>query len=351
MLPSLRVLKPGLMTTVQDLGRRGFQRLGVAVGGALDPVSLRAANALVGNAPGAGALEVVYAGPTFLVEAESVQMACVGADAMIEVLPDETAVSGVQIAGMRTFTVQRGEVVRIGTLSRTSVLYVAVEGGFSIEPVLGSVSTYARGQLGGLDGRAIRAGDRIPLALDHSERGQFRLDGFIISHPQRFRVVLGPQDSFFTDAAKAQLFEAEYSIKVESDRMALQLSGPPLEHAGGFDIISDGIAMGSIQVPGHGQPIVLMADRQTTGGYPKIATVISADLPALGRARIGDKISFQAVSLEEAQELRRGHIREMERIPECIVPLTRNFNELSEHLFRNNLISGAVSADWYPPAN
>jgi biotin-dependent carboxylase-like uncharacterized protein len=352
MSPSLRILKPGLMTTLQDFGRRGYQRLGVAVGGALDPVSLRAANALVGNAPGAGAIEVVYAGPAFVVEADSVQMACVGADASIEILPDENAAAGIQVAGMRTFTVQRGEVVRIGTLSRTAVLYLAIEGGFAVDPVLGSVSTYARGQLGGLNGRPLSAGDILPLALDHaSDRGEFRLEGFSLSRPARFRAVLGPQDAFFTDAAKQQLFDGEYTVKVESDRMALQLSGPKLEHAGSFDIISDGIAMGSIQVPGHGQPIVLMADRQTTGGYPKIATVISADLPALGRARIGEKISFQAVSLEEAQHLRREHLREIERIPDYVVPLTRSFSELSEYLFSSNLISGAVSADWFPAAD
>jgi allophanate hydrolase subunit 2 len=160
--------------------------------------------------------------------------------------------------------------------------------------------------------------------------------------------VLGPQDALFTEGAKRQLFEGEYTIKAESDRMALQLAGPKLEHTGSFDIISDGIAMGSIRVPGHGQPIVLMADRQTTGGYPKIATVISADLPALGRARAGEKIAFEAVSLEDAQELRRAHLQEIDRIPKCVVPLRRQFSELSEHLFDRNLISGAISADWFP---
>jgi biotin-dependent carboxylase-like uncharacterized protein len=337
-----------MMTTVQDLGRRGYQRLGVAVSGALDPISLRAANALVGNSTDAGAIEVVYSGPSFVIEAESAQLACVGAEASIEILPEEGATSGTQISGMRSFTVRRGQVVRIGTLSHAAVLYVAVHGGLALNPVLGSVSTFARGHLGGLNGKPLAAGDRLPLALDNIEgRGEFCLEGFTLNRPSRFRAVLGPQDSFFTERAKAQLFESEYTVKMESDRMALQLSGAKLDHASGFDIISDGIAMGSIQVPGHGQPIVLMADRQTTGGYPKIATVISADLPALGRARIGDKISFEAVSLEEAQHLRREHLREIERIPQCVVPLGRSPAELSEYLFNSNLISGAVSADWH----
>lgn len=347
MSSSLRIVQPGLMTTVQDLGRRGYQRLGVAVGGALDPVSLRAANALVGNAPGAGALEVLYAGPTFVVDAESVQLACVGADASIEVLPDERAATGVRVAGMRSFRVQRGQIVRIGALANAAVLYIAIEGGFALEPVFGSVSTYARGGLGGLNGRPLTSGDVLPLTIEGvSDRGEFRLQDFSLARPARFRAVLGPQDMFFTERARRELFEGEYTVKVESDRMALQLSGPRLEHAGGFDIISDGIAMGSIQVPGYGQPIVLMADRQTTGGYPKIATVISADLPALGRARIGDKIAFEQVSLEEAQELRREHLRDIERIASCVVALTRSFDELSEFLFSSNLISGAVNAHW-----
>jgi allophanate hydrolase subunit 2 len=196
-----------------------------------------------------------------------------------------------------------------------------------------------------LNGRPLAADDCLPLALDRaSEQGECRLDGFTLSRPARYRAILGPQDAYFTERAKRDLFEAEYTVKVESDRMALQLDGPKLEHLAGFDILSDGIAPGSIQVPGHGQPLVLMADRQTTGGYPKIATVISADLPALGRSRMGDKIAFEAISLEEAQNLRREHLRDIERIPGYVVPLTRPPEELAEFLSYSNLISGAVNA-------
>src|SRR5262245_45301355 len=155
MNPALRVVAPGLLTTVQDLGRPGHQRLGIPVGGALDPVSLRAANALVGNPPGTGVLEIAYLGPTLEVEADDVRLSFVGAQASIEILDDVDASSGDRIEGMRSIRVSRGQVVRIGSLSGGAVLYVAVEGGFDIQPVLGSVSTYLRGGFGGWQGRAL----------------------------------------------------------------------------------------------------------------------------------------------------------------------------------------------------
>ncbi len=345
MTPALRILKPGLLTTVQDMGRVGYQHLGVAASGALDPVSLRAANALVGNAPGTGALEVAYVGPTFVVEADSVQLACVGATASIEVLADENATSGMRISGMQSFHVRRGEVVRIGALSGASVLYVAVSGGFAIEPVLGSVSTFIRGGIGGWQGRALVAGDVLPLCRNAAgDRSEFRLDGLNLKRPARYRAILGPQSSFFPQRAIDAFFDGEYAVK-ESDRMAMRLDGAKIEHAAGFDIVSDGIAMGSIQVPGNGQPIVLLADRQTTGGYPKIATVISADLPALGRVRIGDRISFEQVTIEAAQDLRRKLLDDIEAIPGCIVPLAPSLEDITSQLLMSNLISGAVNAN------
>src|SRR5688500_6053638 len=160
MTPSLRVVTPGLMTTVQDLGRPGFQRLGVPVSGALDPVSLRAANLLVGNAPDAGALEVACLGPTIAVEADDVRIAVAGAHAAIDILPDAVATSGMPIEGLRSARLSRGEALRIGALRGGTVLYIAVENGFDIDPVLGSVATDIRGALGGFKGRALMAGDQ-----------------------------------------------------------------------------------------------------------------------------------------------------------------------------------------------
>src|SRR5258705_1337843 len=163
MSAALRILAPGLLTTVQDLGRPGYQSLGIPVSGALDPVGLRAANALVGNDQDAGALEVAYVGPTIAVEADDVRLSFVGAQAAIDILPDAAATTGERIATMRSIRVRRGEVIRIGSLSGGAVLYVAVEGGFDIPPVLGSVSTYLRGGFGGGQGRALGGGGRLPL--------------------------------------------------------------------------------------------------------------------------------------------------------------------------------------------
>jgi biotin-dependent carboxylase-like uncharacterized protein len=343
--PALVVLAPGLLTTVQDLGRPGHQRLGVPVSGALDPVSLRAANALAGNAPDAGALEVAYVGPTLEVDADGVRLAFAGADAPIEIFADAAAQNGRPVETMRSVRLRRGEVIRIGSLTGSAVLYVAVEGGFDIAPVLGSVSTYIRGGLGGWQGRALVGGDRLPLrrsaATDRDECG---LDGLDLSLPRRFRAIAGPQSDYFSEHELAAFFDGEYRVAAGSDRMGMRLEGRQLAHARGFNITSDAIAPGSIQVPGSGQPIVLLADRQTTGGYPKIATVISADLAALGRVQIGASIAFERVTVEAAQALRRAYVAEIDGISGRVVPLRWAGAEVSPRLFDNNLISGVVDA-------
>lgn len=345
MMPALHVLAPGLLTTVQDLGRVGYRHLGVPVSGALDPVSLRAANALVGNSAGAGALEVAYLGPTLAVDADDVRLSFVGARAAIDVLPNASAKSGKRIGTMRSICLRRGEAVRIGSLSGGAVLYVAVEGGFDIEPVLGSVSTYIRGGFGGWQGRALAAGDRLPLRqMRASDRAEGALDGLDLSQPARMRAVPGPQDDYFSSREIAAFFANEYTVCAGSDRMGMRLDGPPLEHARGYNITSDGIALGSVQVTGNGQPIVLLADGQTIGGYTKIATVISADLPALGRLPIGSKIAFERVGIEAAQALRRKLLADIEGIHDRIVPITRAGADVASMLLHNNLISGVVDA-------
>jgi biotin-dependent carboxylase-like uncharacterized protein len=345
MTPTLRVLAAGPLTTVQDLGRVGYQHLGVSVSGALDPISLRAANALVGNAAQEGALEVAYAGPTLVVDADSARIAIAGANAAVEIFPSETASSAARLETGRSIRLERGNMARIGTLSDAAVLYIAVEGGLAIEPVLGSVSTYVRAGLGGWHGRALITGDRIPLRQNSaSDRAECRFSGRIAERRSRFRVVLGPQADYFSERAVSTLLTSTYQIAADSDRMGMRLVGPKLDHVRGFNIVSDGIAPGSIQVLGTGQPIVLLADRQTTGGYPKIATVISADLPALGRLRIGDKITFQQVSLEAAQALRRKLLDEVKGLGDRVMPLARTDIEITKHLIETNLISGAIDA-------
>jgi biotin-dependent carboxylase-like uncharacterized protein len=345
MTSTLRILSPGLSTTVQDRGRPGFQRLGVSVSGALDPVALRAANALVGNAAGTAALEAIYIGPSFVIEAEDARLSFVGADAAVEILANEDAGSGDVITPMRSVCLRRGQVVRIGSLKKGATLYIAVEGGFAIEPVLGSVSTDRRGKLGGWQGRALVAGDALPLRrTTATERGEQRIEDLDLTPPGRFRAVLGPQSDHFSDDEIASFFAAEYIVTAGSDRMGLRLDGRPIRHRAGFNIVSDAIAPGSIQVPGNGLPIVLLADHQTTGGYPKIATVISADLPAIGRVPIGSKISFARVSMEEAAAARRQMLTLLDEINDKIVPLSPPAAAVALRLLEYNLISGVHDA-------
>src|SRR5215470_7184880 len=348
MTPSLRIARSGLLTTIQDLGRAGYQRLGIAVGGALDPVGLRAANALVGNAAGTGAIEVLYFGPTIMVEADDVRLSFAGANAAIEIISDENASVGRPLDVMRSVRLRRGEGVRIGSLSGGAVLYVAVEGGFHIEPVLGSVATDIRGRIGGWQARALIAGDRLPLCrMQASERDEWRILGLDLTPASRVRVIAGPQNDYFVDSELAGFFESQYVVGAGSNRQGMRLEGRPIAHARGYNITSDGIAPGSIQVPGNGQPIALLAERQTTGGYPKIATVISADLPALGRLSVGTKIRFEPVTIETAQAARRELFAEIARIHERIVPVAHGANsaDVAPQLYDHNLISGVVDAD------
>jgi biotin-dependent carboxylase-like uncharacterized protein len=346
MRPALRVVAPGLLTTVQDLGRIGFQHLGVPPSGALDAMSLRAANALAGNPPDTGALEVAYLGPTLVADADSVRVAVAGAEAAIDILPDEFATEGRRVCGLRSICLRRGEALRVGAVTAGAVLYVAVEGGFDIPPVLGSVSTYLRGGIGGWQGRALAVGDALPLRRGRADgaRKEWQLRGFSLKLRPRIRAVIGPQDDYFSGSEIAAFFESEYVVGPSADRMGMRLTGRLICHRNGFDLASDGIAAGSIQIPGSGQPIVLLADRQTTGGYPKIATVISADLAVLGQRALGAKVAFEAVSLAAAQDALRQHHDQLAALPRMIAPLDEERSEVAATLNQCNLISGVVDA-------
>ena len=342
---ALRVVVPGLMTTVQDLGRTGYQRLGVPVSGALDHVSLRAANVLVGNSPGEGAFEIAYQGPTLAVEADSVRVAAAGGTAAIDILaPDGGLIR--RIGAFESARLMRGQMLRIGTVTGSAMLYLAVEGGFAIAPVMGSRSTLTRGSIGGFEGRALKVGDIVPLRLEGApEREEAMLPPLDLSLPTRVRVVLGPQEEHFTAEALRTLLTHTYTISRASDRMGMRLEGPKLEHsAKGYNIVSDGTAPGSIQVPGNGLPIVLLADRQTTGGYPKIATVISADMPALGRMTPGTTIAFAAVDIAAAEAAARQVAQLVSSLPAQLAPARRTPGIDASKLLGENLISGAVDA-------
>jgi biotin-dependent carboxylase-like uncharacterized protein len=350
MTPALSIVRPGLLTTIQDLGRVGHQSLGIAVCGALDPVALRAANALAGNPLETGALEVLHLGPTMVVEADDVRMSFAGPRASIDILPDVAAIRGRRVETMRSVRLRRGEVIRIGSLAGGAALYVAVEGGFDVAPVLGSVSTDIRAGIGAWQGRALVAGDHLPLRrMAASRREESRIAGLDLSPPRVVRAVVGPQADYFSASEIAAFFANTYKVGAGSNRMGMRLEGPPIAHVRGHNITSDTIAPGSIQVPGNGQPIILLADRQTTGGYPKIATVISADMPAVGRLTIGANIRFESVTIEEALRLRRLLLDEIAQIPERIEPVRNGVEavELAPKLSDHNLISGVVDAgDW-----
>lgn len=348
MKPLLKVVAPGLMTTLQDLGRPGYQRLGIPVSGALDGVSLRAANLIVGNPPGMGALEMAYQGPTLAVEAESVRVAYAGGTAAIDILPGEGASSGERLQPLQSTRLRKGQILRIGALSGSAVGCLAVEGGFDVAPVLGSQSTFARAGLGGLEGRPLRAGDILPLKQERTDdRRECMLPSFVLAPPRYFRVVLGPQDDYFSDEGKRTFLESVYTVSPASDRMGMRLAGPALAHAKGYNIVSDGTAPGSIQVPGNGLPIVLLADRQTTGGYPKIATVISADMPALGRLMPGAKVAFKAVDIAAAEAAHRQLRADIDAIAESIVSVRAAID--AAKLLESNLVSGMIDAyDWQP---
>src|SRR5260370_590606 len=274
MSAGLKVLSPGLHTTVQDLGRIGYQDIGVPVSGALDGFSLRLANALVGNPLGMAALEILVSGPTFEIAADAVRVALVGPGASL-------VIGGEVMAAGQSVTLSRGEGLQIVVDRQSACCYLAVEGGIAVPVVLGSASTYVRAGIGGIEGRLLRRNDFVPLAVERApERIELRLTRPLdAARDQPIRVVLGPQQECFASEAVTALLSAEFQVSKSTDRMGMRLEGTLLRHRDGWDIVSDAIATGAIQVPGSGQPILLLADHQTTGGYPQIATELSAHLP------------------------------------------------------------------------
>jgi len=330
-MTALRVLSPGPFTTLQDGGRQGWMRFGVPGSGALDPRALAVANLLVGNPLAQGALEMTLAGGSFVAEG-MLRIAVAGADMAM-------TIGGIAAAGDRSHTLAPGAVLRVGPARSGARAYLAVTGGFDVVPMFGSVATHVRSGIGGFAGRALRAGDVLPVAGLAPAEPERRIAAPPPPACARLRIVPGPQDDRFTAAAAATLVESDYVMTARSDRMGCFLAGPALSHEGGFNIVSDAITPGSIQVPGGGEPIVLLADGQTTGGYPKIATVISADLPALGQLRPGDTVRFAAVTLDEALAARRALMAWISGLVQHLHPAGALD---SEALLGANLISGVT---------
>lgn len=297
-MKTLSVLSGGLLTTVQDYGRHGLQAFGVPVSGAMDTYSLQWANKLVGNDRSLAALEITMQGPVLLANARLLVAVTGGRFAL--------SVNGKPAPQWEAFTLAPGDRLDCGTAIRGARAYLAAAGGIAVPPVMGSRATFLRGQIGGLGGRALRAGDTLSVGECEDRSGlvgNFVPQALLPAPAQdltRVRIMLGPQDELFAPETLLQLEEGEYEVAAESDRMAYRLRGQPIARHIGGDTVSDGVAPGSIQVPPSGQPIVMLADRQTTGGYPKIATVIGADLPLFGQLKPGDRLQFSVVSLEQA---------------------------------------------------
>ncbi|MBH1966305.1 MAG: biotin-dependent carboxyltransferase [Comamonadaceae bacterium] len=315
----MNVVRPGLLSTFQDLGRVGHQCFGVPVNGPMDEWSHRLANALVGNSPEAAVLECAFTGPKVTFSGDVVVALCGAAmDATVDgqPLPYQTAVY-----------VRRDAVLDIGKRQSGAYTYLAVRAALDVPAVLGSRSTNTRARFGGFQGRALRKGDQVPfkllaeaaplsleilgrqsgLALVPGRRVAARLSW----HADAVRFVPGPQWGYFTPEARAAFTTGRYRMSPQSDRMGTRLSGTALQLERPLEMISEATVYGTVQVPPDGQPIVLMADRQSAGGYPKIGYLASADLPSMAQRLPGDELRFEAITQEAAEILWRGFEKEL----------------------------------------
>jgi len=311
---SLRVNKPGLLTTVQDLGRYGYQRYGMPVAGAMDSYAFQIANLLVGNRRNAPALEITLLGPE-IIFLGAFRIAITGAELGAEI-------NGKKIYSWSSVKVNSGDRLTFKGAQQGCRAYLSVSGGIEVEEVMGSSSTYLRGQLGGYQGRSLKAGDSLKVV--DTDKGDF---SGILKVPKQYlseykeeaeiRVVKGSQFQEFSQQEIDKFFNSQYSISLQSDRMGYRLEGEKLQPFQGADIISEGISLGAVQVPGDGQPIIMMSDHQTTGGYTKIANVISVDIATLAQMKPREMISFSLSSIEESQRLyceRERKLKELEQM-------------------------------------
>ena len=338
-MTELVVQSAGPATSLQDAGRFGWQRFGVGPAGAMDRLSLALANVLAGNQPEQAAIEFALAGGRLQASGGSVRVALAGGDALLKI-------DGRPVPPLTSATAHDGQTIELAATRSGMFFYLAVAGGFTIAPALGSLSLHHRTGIGGLEGRTLRAGDRLPLGVSEPAGPELALPEPPRAQDGPIRVVLGPQDDHFTPAGIAALVNGDYAISDQADRMGMRLTGPVIEHsAKGFNIVSDGIATGAIQVPGNGQPLILLADRQTTGGYPKIATVISWDLPRLVQCRPGTRLRFAPVERAEAVRIAKAADAEFRAVLAKVRPSGLAGLDSSE-LLSVNLVDGVVDARW-----
>ena len=297
-MSSIRVDSPGLLTTVQDLGRQGYGAIGVSPSGAADPVSLRLGNRLVGNPEGAAALEMTLIGGAFSFP-DSAVVALTGSDfgSMLDEVP---------VSPWRSFEVRPGQLLRLGPTRSGARCYLCIQGGIAVPPLLGSASTHLLSGLGGFEGRALRKGDVLQIgALRKAFRAYTVAPRVIQLLSQRnvLRVTRGPQADWFGESSLRAFFAATFRVGEQSNRMGIRLEGAQIAQPKTASMITEGVSLGAIQVPPGGSPIILFVEQQTTGGYPKIANVISADLHRLGQLRPRDEIRFELFTLETARAL------------------------------------------------
>lgn len=301
----IHVQAPGLLTTVQDLGREGFGPMGVSPSGAADAISLRIGNRLVGNAEGAAGLEMTLLGGRFVVWEDAV-FALTGSEF-------GARLGGAPVPLWTSFPAKARETLRVGPTQSGARCYLCVKGGIEVKPFLGSGSTHLLSGLGGHGGRALREGDLLKMG---PAKGRFRnrtLNGEAWARlaPQKvLRVTPGPQSDWFPESAQKVFYESTYRVAEESNRMGIRLQGAAISATSGGEMISEGVALGAVQVPEGGLPIILFVEQQTTGGYPKIANVIAADLHSLGQLRPRDEIRFERIDWGTARAL----LREQEKL-------------------------------------
>jgi allophanate hydrolase len=330
--------RAGARSLLQDTGFRGGRGIGVPAAGALDRDALYLLNRLMGNAPDAAAIEIALVPPKLRAEEGAVRLA-LGPGLSGQVSGENPR----PVRAWTAFTLHPGETVALRFDAGCPVALIGIGGELDLVPALHSRSTLPRAGLGPF-GRKLEDGDAIPIRASADDPGDLTFAAPPRPETGPLRAVPGPQTEWFTDAARESFFGDDYIVGVETDRMGMRLEGPKLAHSErGADIVSDGIAPGAIQVPGSGQPIVLLADAQTTGGYPKIATVIGADLSRLARLAPGDRLRFAAVTVEEAEAAARDRRAALDRIAESVIPANAGRVD-PRALWRANLVGGAVDA-------
>lgn len=320
---TIKLIKSGFYSTIQDIGRYGFQQYGMPVSGAMDEFAFKVGNILAGNNQNTPSIEFTYGGLTveFL---SSAWIAITGGG-----ITANTS-DGQDLVSWRTYNIKEKTTLKIDNLNWGCRGYLSIYGGFEIPKVMGSASTYIRGKIGGFEGRLLKEGDTL-LFDQPSPQLVFRYvpetllkKWYLNDSP--IRVIMGPQAEGFSKDSIDIFLNSYYTITGESDRMGYRLQGPEIKHKTGPDIISDGIALGSIQVPGNGMPVILLADRQTAGGYTKIATVVTVDLPRLAQMGPGSQVRFKSVSIEEAHSLLKEFHNDIDYVQSLIVgSMSKNY--------------------------